>query len=132
MPLWKWACHNASLHACQHLVRGNFKTQPPMYWRFHPVPNSCHCLKEYKSAGTARVLKSSLSIFFTHAQTFPWTENSRHVSTLPHINMHQCHVYSWIEIKCSTIWSWHRCQHIFLQIGVRVLRHNSIFTGCSR
>ena len=30
------------------LTRGNFKTQPVVDWRFHPVPVACHCVEQWK------------------------------------------------------------------------------------
>ena len=52
----------------QGLVRGDFKTQPPVDWGSRPVLGGCHCLEQKKPAGTGRnrwstggwVLKSSL------------------------------------------------------------------------
>ena len=42
--------HKFSFCSVQHMkkkiVRGGFKTQPPVDQRFRPVPGGCHCLDQ--------------------------------------------------------------------------------------
>ena len=41
------------------VLRDDFKTQPPVDWRFHPVPGVFYCSKQWQPPGTRRNRRST-------------------------------------------------------------------------